>query len=102
MITREFTVTAGNETLTIPIGSGEGNNELPEGLVEEVALLFYDNSALKIESCEKMVKLALSVIAPYYEKQIAELKAQNEALDMLHVASLRNNQLYGQNHQRSK
>ena len=64
------------------------NKELPEGLVEEVAKAIiikrdgtkdgerYFKDKTVREAYLIDAKAALSVIAPYYEKQIAELKAQ--------------------------
>ena len=54
------------------------NKELPEGLVEEVrrAMATGDLGDESVPYYYHEAKAALSVIAPYYEKQIAELKAQ--------------------------
>ena len=54
------------------------NKELPEGLVEEVrrAMANGDLGDESVPYYYHEAKAALSVIAPYYEKQIAELKAQ--------------------------
>ena len=48
------------------------NRELPEGLVEELE----DALTGVFGHSHAIARLALSVIAPHYEKQIAELKAQ--------------------------
>ena len=54
------------------------NKELPEGLVEEVrrAMANGDLGDESVPYYYHEAKAALSVIAPYYEKQIAELKTQ--------------------------
>lgn len=49
-----------------------GGEELPEVLVEELE----DALTGVFGHSHAIARLALSVIAPYYEKQIAELKAQ--------------------------
>lgn len=54
------------------------NKELPKGLVEEVArAICYHNDPLKTDDYRNWIveaEASLSVIAPHYEKQIAELK----------------------------
>lgn len=49
------------------------NKELPESLVEEAAKAIYQKISSIGINCDAASKAALSVIAPYYEKQIAEL-----------------------------